>query len=116
MVEETGVAPKIGRLLYVQQYREDDGTELIEFFFHITNADDYETVNLAETSHGEIEVARNAFIDPNAETVLPTFLQDVDLNADMAEINDTRFFSYLSGEIDLVAIDKSFEKLYNILL
>lgn len=74
MIEETGIAPHIGELLLIQQFH--DGTqEQLEFFFFIKNADDYEQINLAQTSHGEIEVAEFGFIDPKKERVLPTKLQ-----------------------------------------
>ena len=78
MIEETGVAPTIGRLVFVQQFA-TNGTgrgedEQLEFFFEITNADDYESVALANTSHGEIEIAEFGFIDPTSQRILPTIL------------------------------------------
>lgn len=77
MIEETGIAPKIGRLLFVQQYREDD-REFLEFFFHIENADDYKTIDLSSTSHGDIEIEHCEFIDPTQQNILPASLQTID--------------------------------------
>jgi len=77
MIEETGIAPKIGRLLYVQQYY-DGEREYLEFFFHIENAKDYHTIDLTSTSHGPIEVEHCEFIDPKAENLLPAPLQTMD--------------------------------------
>lgn len=77
MIEETGVAPEIGRLLYVQQYA-DEKREYLEFFFEILNAGDYETIDLASTSHGAIEVAEFGFIDPKTHNILPASLRSVD--------------------------------------
>lgn len=78
MMEETGIAPKIGKLLFVQQF--DDGKrEQLEFFFYIENADDYGTIDLTKTTHGEIEVDINDFIDPTSELILPAFLQTLDI-------------------------------------
>ncbi len=77
MIEETGVVPQIGRLLYIQQFG-DIEKEYLEFFFHITNADDYENADLTNTSHGLIEVAEHGFIDPNVEIILPSGLQKFD--------------------------------------
>lgn len=74
LIEETGVEPVVGPLLYIQQYR-DDKREYLEFFFEIRNPEDYEMINLANTSHGEIEVAHYGFIDPGSEFILPEFLQ-----------------------------------------
>lgn len=78
MIEETGVDPVIGKLLFVQQY-EDDEKEYIEFFFHITNTHDYEAIDLAATTHGPVEIENVAFIDPATHNLLPAFLQSVDL-------------------------------------
>jgi ADP-ribose pyrophosphatase YjhB (NUDIX family) len=51
MMEETGVAPVIGKLLFIQQFH--DGTkEQLEFFFHIKNSEEYQSIDLANTSHG----------------------------------------------------------------
>jgi len=94
MIEETGITPEIGKLLYVQQYREENGREYLEFFYHITNVDDYETINLASTTHGEIEVAEYGFIDPTKENILPKFLQTADIAKDI-EVGQVQEFSYL---------------------
>jgi 8-oxo-dGTP pyrophosphatase MutT (NUDIX family) len=85
IIEETGVTPVIGKLLFVQQYSEgtpsDDHvvSEFLEFFFHIENPDDFDDIDLEATSHGMLEVSRCAFIDPAANTVLPKFLQTIDI-------------------------------------
>ncbi len=86
MIEETGIAPKIGKLLFIQQFH--DGTkEQLEFFFHIENPEDYETIDLSATSHGVAEVAKVAFINPRAAHVLPQFLTTIDI---ASYITDTR--------------------------
>lgn len=74
IIEETGVAPHIGKLLFIQQYA-DLHKEFLEFFFHITNPEDFHTIDLESTTHGLIEVARCEFIDPTTENILPAFLQ-----------------------------------------
>lgn len=79
MIEETGITPKIGRLLFVQQFSEDGKKEQMEFFFHIENPEDYEAIDLASTSHGQLEIEHVEFIDPRSENVLPAFLQSIDL-------------------------------------
>lgn len=81
MIEETGIAPKIGKLLFVQQFSEDGEKEQMEFFFHVENPEDYHTIDLAATSHGLLEIEHVEFIDPKAETVLPAFLREVDIQA-----------------------------------
>ncbi len=86
MIEETGIAPVIGKLLFIQQFH--DGTrEQLEFFFNIENVDEYQTIDLSATSHGEIEVESYGFVDPHAEHILPDFLKHVDI---ARYINDTQ--------------------------
>lgn len=97
MIEETGVAPVIGKLLYLQQFAEGDDQEFLEFFYHITNADDYEQIDLASTSHGELEIAEYGFIDPQEHVVLPKFLQETDIMQDIASYSGVKEFSYLAS-------------------
>lgn len=91
LIEETGVKPTVGNLLYIQQF-EHDNWEHLEFFFHITNTDDYEHINLEATTHGAIEIAEIDFIDPAINTVLPVFLTREDLASD-ASAGLTRIFN-----------------------
>lgn len=77
MIEETGIAPRIGKLLFVQQYGNPADREFLEFFFHIENAEDYEEIDLSTTSHGELEIAKVGFIDPAKHNLLPAFLQTI---------------------------------------
>ncbi|MCX6727574.1 MAG: NUDIX domain-containing protein [Candidatus Saccharibacteria bacterium] len=93
MIEETGVKPDIGSLLYVQQFQYGD-LDNIEFFFHITNSEDFEHIDLTATSHGEVEIAEIGFIDPKTETILPAFLAERDLAADAAA-GTTNVFNYI---------------------
>lgn len=94
MIEETGVTPEIGKLLFIQQYR-DEKREFLEFFFHITNADAYETIDLASTTHGSLELARCEFIDPRKEYILPEFLQTTDITKAIDSDQPTHVASYL---------------------
>lgn len=83
--EELGVAAKIGRLLFIQQFQHirQDGKpqEKYEFFFHIENPEDFQGIDLAATRDGEIELVRAEFIDPREVHLLPRFLQEVDIQA-----------------------------------
>ena len=85
MLEETGITPEIGRLLFVQQFtfqREDgQAREQLEFFFHIINSEDYTSVDLSKTTHGLEELTRCEFIDPEKEVILPEFLQSIDIQS-----------------------------------
>ncbi len=94
MIEETGIAPKIGKLLFVQQYR-DEKREYLEFFFHITNTEDYSAVDLTLTTHGALELSRCEFINPKTEIILPDFLQTIDLQSALTPNTPPHIFSYL---------------------
>lgn len=89
MIEETGIKPEVGRLMIVQQYpfTHHDGKTLehFELLFEVTNADDYESIDLASTSHGDIEIAEYGFIDPNKENILPTILRTPKFQAALAD-------------------------------
>ena len=94
MIEETGIAPRIGKLLFIQQYaeKEDATKEHLEFFFLVENAEDYETIDLAATTHGALELVRSEFRDPKTSFILPAFLSEVDMK-DYVE-NDRPVFFY----------------------
>lgn len=94
ILEELGVVPKLGRLLFIQQYR-DEKREYLELFFHITNAENFQDIDLASTSHGTLEISRCEFIDSKKEHLLPTFLQSVDITAALAESSPIQIESYL---------------------
>lgn len=76
LVEETGIVPKLGRLLFVQQFRSrrKGYEEELEFFFSVTNPEDYTHIDLEKTTHGMQEIARCEFIDPTTELILPEIL------------------------------------------
>lgn len=87
MIEETGVEPKIGRLLFVQQFSDNnkgnlthDESEQMEFFFHIENPEDYEAID-EQASHYDAEIAGCDFVDTATENILPKFLKSIDLQS-----------------------------------
>jgi ADP-ribose pyrophosphatase YjhB (NUDIX family) len=94
IVEELGIKPVIGNLLYVQQYKfgKQAEKEELEFFFHVTNSEDFLNIDLSKTSHGQKEIEIVTFIDPKNYNVLPKFLttESFDMLGPEAKI-----FSYL---------------------
>lgn len=92
MVEELGVEPTIGRLLYVQQFATKD-KDIFELFFHIENPEDYVNIDLTKTTHGTTEIEEVAFIDPKTPNLLPKFLQTEQLEAFIAGNEPPRFFA-----------------------
>ncbi len=97
MIEETGIRPTIGKLLFVQQY-EDEEKEFIEFFFHITNTNDYESIDLGATTHGEAEVERVDYINPASHNILPAFLQSINIQTYIDEDKPVLVANELAGK------------------
>ena len=96
MIEETGIDPKIGRLLFVQQFSEDGEKEQMEFFFLIENPEDYGSIDLTTTTHGDIEIEHVEFVDPAASVVLPAFLQTIDLKKYVETVQPVAIFDELA--------------------
>ena len=101
MIEETGVKPEIGKLLFIQQFAESGEqsahgpNEQLEFFFLITNWQDYQHINLEKTSHGVEEVAECGFVDPKTTRILPSYLTEVDLDWLINNSTETQILSEL---------------------
>lgn len=84
LFEETGVQAKVGKLLFVQTFADSNvgphgERETMEFFFHITNPEDFERID-ENATHFDAEIARYGFVDPSSANVLPKFLRTLDLN------------------------------------
>lgn len=80
MIEETGIKPVVGKLMYVHQFKYQGKYEGPEFFFEVKNVDDYTEIDLSGTTHGEAEIAQVGFYDPRTvENLLPGFLADIDV-------------------------------------
>lgn len=95
MLEETGITPKVGRLLYVQQFTSQGrDQEYLEFFFHIENAEDYLNIDLTKTTHGDTEIAEIAFVDPKTTNILPKFFTTEDLPTFIANNHPVKFFTF----------------------
>lgn len=94
MVEETGVAPEVGELIYIQQFIHKT-QEQIELFFHIKNWSDYKSIDLSKTSHGAEEIEEVGFIDTKAKVIQPAFLSELDLLADIEAKGPVKVFNYI---------------------
>lgn len=77
IVEETGIEPVIGALMYVHQFKTNDALGLPEFYFQITNGADYANLDITTSTHGQLELAEIAFVDLQAlqADIRPAFLQ-----------------------------------------
>lgn len=97
LIEETGVAPEIGELLFIQQFfpGDDREKEQLEFFFHVKNAEDYRTIDLKSTTHGFQELGAVGFVDPKVVEILPTIISEIDLKKHIENGEPTIIANYL---------------------
>ncbi len=86
IIEETGIEPTIGNLLYVHQIGRSGYYSVPEFLFHIRNGKDFSIIDLKKTSHGEEELLAIDFIDIETANVLPKFLK-----TELPELNAINF-------------------------
>ena len=82
LIEELGIEAELGRILVVQQFADLERTnhknEYLEFFFEVTNSQDFINATTSGTSHGEIESSELSFVNPKEVTILPTILSTDD--------------------------------------
>lgn len=69
VVEELGVEPVIGRLLFINTFIDGRTTQPIEFFFEVTNTDAYEDVSALTRTHAH-ELAAVEWVTPETEVRL----------------------------------------------
>jgi ADP-ribose pyrophosphatase YjhB (NUDIX family) len=98
MIEETGVAPEIGELLYIQQFMYEN-TDMLEFFFHVKNSRDYLRLDLAKASHGAAEIERIEFVDPKKTDILPSFLTVEPIMDKIADGSPAQVFSQFGKKL-----------------
>jgi len=96
VLEETGIMPKVGNLLFVQQFMYKE-TEQMEFFFHVTNTGDFKNIDLSKSTHGLEEIEEINFISTQGSTLLPKFLTQIDFGTYDVKA-PTQFFNYLTKE------------------
>ncbi len=94
MREELGITPRVGKLLFIQQFNSDRGgfDEELEFFFHVENPEDFIDIDLSSTTHGAEEIALCEFISPSAERLLPAFLTETDIARHIAAPGSAEIF------------------------
>ncbi len=63
MVEELGVEPLIGRLLYVNTFVDANGVQPVEFFFEVLNGEAYKDCETLARSHAH-EIAEIVWAGP----------------------------------------------------
>ena len=71
VIEELGVKPEIGRLLYIQDFENSKGEHSTEFFFEVLNGKDYIGCEQNVRSHAH-EICEITWLDKSTEArILP---------------------------------------------
>lgn len=92
VIEETGVTPVIGDLLFIHQFKTPN-REHMEFLFHVTNAEDFVNPDLSKSTHAAIEIETLEFIEAAQVDLFPAFLREESF--DDLSVQPPKFFSYL---------------------
>lgn len=69
IVEELGVAPQIGRLLYINNYIEKETIQSIEFIYEIVNSKEYLNLENLKRTHSH-EIAEICWVKPSDSIVI----------------------------------------------
>ena len=78
IMEELGVKAEVGPLKVVHQFKKDGIHQGPEFFFEIINTDDFLTLNIENSTHGAVEIARAEFRDPKQTPNLrPAYIDEL---------------------------------------
>ena len=92
ITEELGVKPEIGRLLYVNTFRDGDKIQPVEFFFEVLNGEDYLNAEDLLRTHAH-ELAEILWVGPqDTVKILPAGLAEDFKNGTVLS-NDVRFMN-----------------------
>jgi ADP-ribose pyrophosphatase YjhB (NUDIX family) len=76
IIEELGIKPELGRLLYVHTYADGETTQSVEFFFEVTNGNKYVGRENVKRSHA-YEIAEIVWASPTDDIrILPKSLAE----------------------------------------
>ncbi|MCF7815863.1 MAG: NUDIX hydrolase [Candidatus Pacebacteria bacterium] len=90
LIEELGIKPKVGRLLYIYTYTNKEDVHAVEFFFEIENGMDYLLHADVEKTHAhEIDEVRWVSTEDQIK-VLPTEFQN-EFTSGVVLNDETRF-------------------------
>ncbi|KXJ98171.1 MAG: nucleoside triphosphate pyrophosphohydrolase [Parcubacteria bacterium OLB19] len=71
VIEELGIAPKIGKVLFVNTFKDGENKQPVEFFFEILNSSDY--LDLEKTNRTHVhEIEEYVWVSPDSDSkILP---------------------------------------------
>lgn len=90
IVEELGVEPEVGRLIYINTFYDKEGNQGIDFIFEILNGSDYLNLDGVERTHA-FELSDMRWIDKHEDVkILPNKLAE-DFRNDILILDKVRF-------------------------
>jgi ADP-ribose pyrophosphatase YjhB (NUDIX family) len=93
-VEELGVLPEIGRLLYISTFIDNKKDEYVEFFFEVKNGEKYLNIDRLERTHAH-ELAEILWVFPDTYIeILPKKFSEDFKNNNIFE-GETKFINEL---------------------
>ena len=95
LVEELGVLPEIGRLLYINTFLSDNKTEYVEFFFEVKNGEEYLNIEELERTHAH-ELAEILWISPSDNISMLPKQFDEDFKKNKIFEGETKFINELN--------------------
>jgi ADP-ribose pyrophosphatase YjhB (NUDIX family) len=98
LVEELGVLPEIGRLLYINTFMDDKKDEYVEFFFEIKNGEKYLDIDGLERTHA-YELAEILWISPSDDIKMLPKQFDEDFKNKKIFEGETKFISELAPNL-----------------
>jgi len=94
LVEELGIMPEIGRLLYINTFMDSKKDEYVEFFFEVKNGKEYLNIDGLERTHAH-ELAEIMWISPSDDiSILPKKFDEDFKNNKIFE-GETKFINEL---------------------
>ena len=95
LVEEFGILPEVGRLLYINTYIEDKTSKQhVEFFFEVKNGKDYLNIDGLERTHAH-ELTEILWISPDSDIKILPVKFDEDFKNNKILEGETKFISEL---------------------
>lgn len=98
LVEELGVLPEIGRLLYINTFLSDNKNEYVEFFFEVKNGEKYLNTEELERTHAH-ELAEIIWISPSDNINMLPKQFDEDFKNNKIFEGETKFINELKLNI-----------------
>ncbi len=94
LVEELGVLPEIGRLLYINTFMDNKKDEYVEFFFEIKNGENYLNIDGLERTHAH-ELSQILWVSPDTDIEFLPKQFDEDFKNNKIFKGETKFINEL---------------------